>query len=103
MPLSGVMAIAQSEYPAMPSFFVLLLYVSLNLIILASRSEHVAGADGTRHQQRHGQSGSPAAGAVLAAVEQPTSTAHATVVQPHESAALHGICLTLTQSVLLIC
>lgn len=72
-------------------------FLSLNLIILASRFEHIAGADGARHQQRRGQPGSAAARAVLAATEQPTSPAHAPVAQPHVPAALHGIRLTFTQ------
>lgn len=75
------------------------MHSSRHVIVLASRFEHVTGADSTRHQQHCRQSGSITAGPVLAADECLTPAAHATVTRPHEPAALHGLCLTLTQSV----
>ncbi len=71
--------------------------------MLTSRFEHVAGTDGTCHQQRCRQSGSVAAGAVLTAAECLAPAAHATVIRPHEPAALHGLRLALTQSVHVLC
>ncbi len=105
MPLSGVMAIAQSECPINLAFHFQIrhAFFTWHIIVLTSRFEHVAGADGTCHQQHYRQSGSIAAGAVLAAAECLAPAAHATVTQPHEPAALHGLCLTLTQSVHFLC
>lgn len=65
-----------------------------------TRFKHVAVSDGASDQQRDGQPRSAAAGAVLPAAPQPPpAEPDAAVTQPHEPAAVHGYCHTLTQSV----
>lgn len=106
MPLSGVMAIAQSESPV-DNYKSLhwfhrgpnLTEVSLRL----TRFEHVAISDGASDQQRGGQLSGAAAGAVFPAAPQPPpSEPDAAVPRPNESAAVHGYCHTLAQSVAII-
>lgn len=60
-------------------------------LLSPSRSEHLAGAERARDQQRCRQPGGPAAGAVLPAAAQPApAAAHAAVAQPYDAAAVHG-------------
>lgn len=62
------------------------------------RFKHVAVSDSASDQQCGGQPGSVAAGAVYPAASQPTpAEPDAAVSQPHEPAAIHGYCHTLTQ------
>lgn len=65
-----------------------------------TRFEHVAVPDGAGDQQRGGQLGGAAAGSVLSAASQSSpAEPDAAVAEPHEPAAVHGHCHTLTQSV----
>ncbi|XP_065550426.1 hepatocyte nuclear factor 1-beta isoform X4 [Lathamus discolor] len=58
-----------------------------------TESQHLAGAERSRYQQRRRQLGSSAARPVLAAAPQPApAAADAAVAQPHVPAALHGHC-----------
>ncbi|XP_040982899.1 hepatocyte nuclear factor 1-beta isoform X3 [Aquila chrysaetos chrysaetos] len=56
-----------------------------------TESEHLAGAERTRYQQRCRQLGSPTAGPVLPAAPQPApAAADAAVTQPYDAAAFYG-------------
>lgn len=105
-PLSGVMAIAQSKRAPRAHLRVdpplrdgeggMLCPLAPPLTSLSSslpppRSEHLAGAERTRYQQRCRQLGSPTAGPVLPAAPQPApAAADAAVTQPYDAAAFYG-------------
>lgn len=104
MPLSGVMAIAQSEPP--PPLDLennwSLHDLGLTPCFCHHRLEHIAVAVRASDQQRGGQPCSAAACTVLPAAPQPPpAEPDAAVPQPHEPAAVHGYCHTLAQSVTL--
>lgn len=102
MPLSGVMAIAQSEsFIPSPDQLKTVLYPGLTELLSGlARFKHITVSDGASDQQRGWQPCSTAAGAVFPAAPQPPpAEPDATVSQPHEPAAVHGYCHTLTQSV----
>lgn len=105
MPLSGVMAIAQSESTVLLHLHLKRSYDSIVTpshggFFFLSRFKHVAVSDGAGDQQRGGKPGSAAARSLLPAASQPPpAEPDAAVPQPHEPAAVHGDCHTLAQSV----
>lgn len=111
MPLSGVMAIAQSKSSlplydwtqkrhrqSLPLF--LSRYGPTEVSLCVDRFKHIAVPDGACDQQCGREPRSAAAGAVLPAAPQPSpAEPDAAVSQPHEPAAVHGYRHTLAQSV----